>query len=176
LIEVNKHHDPIPALVFFLHKTKDMGLPAMFYFMFRGAHQLHLDSGYIRFSEIDLLLSWLLQCVLSRLTPIATCLPFESLVQTSVWSSIKEYYLYSRLVCSSIPCQYQAYKPIHQSTEFFGGEFLPFYQFYLFLVQMKEFITKIKGYQKYFENGIFYHKFSFSKFFCQKLSQLLPMT
>ncbi len=70
LIEVNKHHDPIPALVFFLHKTKDMGLPAMFYFMFRGAHQLHLESGCIRFCEIDLLLSWLLKCVLSRMTQL----------------------------------------------------------------------------------------------------------
>ncbi len=151
---VNKHHDPIPALVFFLRKTKDMGLPAMFYFMFRGAHQLHLDSGCIRFSEIDLLLSWLLQCVLSRLTPIATCLPFESLVQTSVGLVSKNI----TYIAGWYGLQYLVntrHKPIHQSTEFFGGEFLPFYHFFSFLVQMKEFIAKKKAIKKYLKTEYF---------------------
>jgi hypothetical protein len=136
LIEVNKHHDPIPALVFFLHKTKDMGLPAMFYFMFRGAHQLHLDSGCIRFSETDLFLSWLLQCVLSRLTPIATCLPFESLVHTS-FGLVSKNITY---IAGWYGLQYfinTRHKPIHQSTEFFGGKFLPFYHFFLFWYKSK---------------------------------------
>ncbi len=131
-----------------------MGLPAMFYFMFRGAHQLHLDSGCIRFSEIDLLLSWLLQCVLSRLTPIATCLPFESLVQTSVGLVSKNI----TYIAGWYGLQYLVntrHKPIHQSTEFFGGEFLPFYNFFSFLVQMKEFIAKKKAIKKYLKTEYF---------------------
>jgi hypothetical protein len=108
------------------------------------------------------------------LTPSATCLPFESLVHTSVGLVSKNI----TYIAGWYGLQYfinTRHKPIHQSTEFFGGEFLPFYHFILFLVQMKEFIAKKKAIKNIFENRIFYHKFSFLKVFCQKLSQL-PMT
>jgi hypothetical protein len=81
-------------------------------------------------------LSWLLQCVLSRLTPIVTCLPFESLVQTSVGLVSKNI----TYIAGWYGLQYfinTRHKPIHQSTEFFGGEFLPFYHFINFWYKWK---------------------------------------
>ncbi len=58
------------------------------------------------------------------------------------------------------------HKPIHQSTEFFGDEFLTFYHFFSFLVQMKEFIAKKKEIKnilktEYFiTNSLFRKKFA----------------
>ncbi len=88
--------------------------------------------------------------------PIATCLPFESLVQTSVGlvskniTYIAGWYGFQYLVNSR-------HKPIHESTEFFGGKFLPFYHFFSFFGTNERIHCEEKDYQKYFENRIFYH-------------------
>jgi hypothetical protein len=116
-------------------------------------------------------LSWLLQCVLSRLTPIATCLPFESLVHTSVGLVSKNI----TYIAGWYGLQYfinTRHKPIHQSTEFFGGEFLPFYHFINFWYKWKNSLRRKMQSKIFLKTENFITNSPFWKKICQKLSQL----